>query len=153
MKVESLPVDKDGNGARLRTLTFDEADALMLANAMLIASNTAMMGQADKAQARLNHYRDQFLALCPAEARLFRKGTDVAEIAIAMATAPSWRVTRERPTWRSFGGTQVVVHVQDAAWHTSDDADDETYEAICRMLENIAPMSCVRECNDTAMAD
>lgn len=153
MKVDPLPLDEEGNGARLRTLTFDSADAYMLARAMMLASNTAMMSQANDAQARLKYYRDQFLSLCPPEAKLFRQNTDVCEIAIAMSKESQWTIARERPEWRNWGGAPAVVRVGSGRWQTGEDVDDATFDAIIAMLDEMAPMNCVRQSPKTTGND
>lgn len=43
-----LPIDTDGNGSRLATLTYDVADAPMLIHALAIGANT-VINQIDRA--------------------------------------------------------------------------------------------------------
>ena len=47
------PIDETGNGERLRTLTFDIADAAMLMSAAMIGGNSIMMCGRGKAEQRM----------------------------------------------------------------------------------------------------
>lgn len=139
-----LPIDTSGNGARLRTIEFDEADAFMLARAMMIASNTALMSGGHVALRRLNHYRDQFLALSPDDAKLLDQDTDLCEIAIAVASHPAWTIhrIREREWSRTF---RVVVSVAGDRWKSSNLVGDTEFDAIKALVESIAPPGCIHE--------
>lgn len=84
-----LPIKTEGNGANLRTLTFDFADAPMLFAGMRLAANTVMMSghEREKAERRLRHYQQMFLEACPPGFANFKREEDIATIAIEMMDA------------------------------------------------------------------
>lgn len=57
-KLEELPIDTAGNGQRMRTMTFDIADAAMLYSAMQIGANTVMMCGSGPATERMLYYKN-----------------------------------------------------------------------------------------------
>ena len=82
-----LPIRTEGNGANLRTLTFDFADAPMLFAGMRLAANTVMMSSKTNAERRLRHYQQMFLEACPPGFDKFKVEEDIATIAITMMDA------------------------------------------------------------------
>lgn len=138
-----LPIASDGNASRLRSIEFDEADALMIASALLIATTTARMGGGTESARRLAHYRQQFLSFVPASADLLDRRTDVCEIAIAADASPEWTLHRVRDDrWRDT--YKAVITIGDRYWLSKYDCDDAKFEAIAKLVETIAPFSCVR---------
>ena len=143
MTTDDLPTDFAGNGARLRTLTYDEADAAMMAHAMMLAATRAMMHGAPTAQGRLNFYRTQFLAEMPDEARALHD-LDMCAVAVAMSDAATWTLTRipDQYAYGTRGPTHVEVLVGNGRWRTRDPMDDERYGRFRAMLEGLAPSTC-----------
>jgi hypothetical protein len=141
---KELPIDVTGNGQRMRTIQFDEADALMISHALLIGANTAMMHPRchGSAEQRLRHYMSQFLKLAPPGARHFDSGETIAEIAIAMNSAENWSIRRVKArSWSSDFGAEVAVgDITWSVWRVTEDQLEEMITAI----ETFAPLTCVR---------
>lgn len=124
-------------------MEFDRADALMLAHAMLIASNTAMMNRNDQGKDRLSFYREQFLKLVPAGAHHFRSDEDFAEVAIAMSSHDAWTIHRV------YGASyekkfEAVVTVGKQSWNAWR-VDETEFAEIIAAIESVAPLSCQRK--------
>lgn len=142
-KSDPLPIDLGGNGSRIETMEFDRADALMLAHAMLIAANTAMLNRNDQGKNRLSFYREQFLKLVPAGAHHFRSDEDFAEIAIAMSSHDVWTIHRVHGAYyeKKF---QAVVTVGKKSWYAWR-VDDAEFAEMIEAIKSIAPFSCQRK--------
>lgn len=135
-----------GNGRRMRTIEFDEADAPMLAAAMRLAAGTCLTyGERQaKARARFQHYRRLFLDLAPREAALFRDEEDWCEIAIAMDTADFFEVSWMKGEWPDYDKGRAIVRVGDRSWQTGY-STAVTQEASIRLtvaLGAMAPVNC-----------
>lgn len=140
---EDLAPDRNGNGERMRVLEFDAADAMMLAHAMMIAANTAMMGGGTgTAERRLRHYRTEFLKLAHPGARHLRREEDIAEIAIAMTDADRWSIHRIKK-YSSDSNFAVEVRVGNSSWGAWS-VTEQQYREIVAAIEEVAPMSCMR---------
>ncbi len=147
-----LPLDDAGNGSRLRTITIDEADAYMLARAMMIASNTAMMSGAGTGLRRLNHYRELFLSLAPPAAKLMRNSTDVCELAVALAEAESWSIHRELNwSWDKTG--YGYVSIGNRHWGTKEPVSQEEVASIVEMITHLAPLGAVQITREDVLID
>lgn len=138
-----LDIDRSGNGSRISTLEFDEADAFMLAHAMSIAVNMAMMSHAPEALRRLQHYKALLREIAPPDAKLLDRDTDLCEIVIASARAPHWTIhrVREREWSREF---RAVVTVDDRTFTSASLIGDEEFGRIASMLERMVPLTCPR---------
>jgi len=138
-----LPLDENGNGARLRTLVFDSADAPMLKRAMSLAAATAMMSGGTTSIQRLKHYQAEFERETHPGAKFMRRETDVTEIAIIATAVPTWSVHRLfRETWsKEFTG---VVTVGTRRFESEYSINEAQFEAIIEMLTEVLPLSCER---------
>jgi hypothetical protein len=136
-----------GNGRRMRTIEFDEADAPMLAAAMRLASATALMYGAsqERARERYQQYRRLFLQFAPPEAAMFRNAQDWCEMAIEMDTAPDFELIWKPEGWPNQAKGRVSVRIGERVWRT--DADPmlrEGMEGLAAALEAMAPAGCIR---------
>jgi hypothetical protein len=141
---DELPIDATGNGHRMRTMQFDEADALMISHALLIGANTAMMHSACRgsAEQRLRYYRRQFLELVPPGAMHFDADETIAEIAIAMSAADTWSIRRVKErSWSSNFGAEVTVGK--ITWPVYRVTEEQLTEMIAA-IEAFAPLNCTR---------
>jgi hypothetical protein len=138
-----LDIDRSGNGSRIRTLEFDEADAAMLAYAVSVAAGTAMMSRSPEAVRRLQHYKTLLREIAPPEAKLLDRETDLCEIVIASGRAASWTIhrIREREWSSSF---RAVITVDDRIFTSSSLIGEADFGRILGMLEGIVPMTCPR---------
>jgi len=148
--MSELPLDKNGNGDRIRTLEYDIADAPMLAHAMMIAANTAMMCGGGKAENRLHHYKKQFLDTSPAGAKHLRREEDLCDIAIAMAAADTWSIHRSK-RWSSDKDGEALITVGNRRWETWK-ISDEAYAELVQGLVQIAPCRCERIAREDEIA-
>jgi len=134
-----------GNGRRMRTIEFDEADAPMLAAAMRLAAGTALTyGEAQaRARQRFKHYRELFLQFAPAEAAMFQDEETWCEIAIAMDHADFFQVTWEKRRWPEDGG-RATVTVGQRCWTTgySIRVTQEDSVRLAAALSAMAPIGC-----------
>lgn len=144
-----LPVNSEGNGANLRTLTFDIADAPMLFAAMMIAGNKAMMGNSGKAENRLRHYQEMFLQACPAGFRKFPDEEDISSIAIAMMDAETCtaQILHEHSWDKSVC---LKIAIGDQNW-TTNYVDRSDVPEMIECLKEIAPMTCAIETLEDAV--
>lgn len=136
-----------GNGRRMRTIEFDEADAPMLAAAMRLASATALMYGAsqERARERYQHYRRLFMQFAPPEAALFRNAQDWCEIAIEMDTAPDYELIWTACRWPDHRNGTVAVRVGRRTWRTdAEPMPREDMEKLAAALDAMAPLSCTR---------
>ena len=138
---EELPVDQSGNGERLRTLTFDFADAAMLYHAASIAASTIMMCGGGKAQARMLHYRAKFLEACPPGYQHFKHEEDIANIAIAMLDADKCTFQRIRKSYRDQT-YDVAVQIGEKKWSSNLGIEHAETNEMLNCLKAIAPMNC-----------
>ena len=142
-----LPIRTEGNGANLRTLTFDFADAPMLFAGMRLAANTVMMSSKNKAERRLRHYQQMFLEACPPGFDKFKDEEDIATIAIAMMDADLCTAQCiQEHSWDSDVWLQVEVGgIRCIAGRVAK----TDVPAMVACLREIAPMSCeVRHLDD-----
>jgi hypothetical protein len=135
-----LPIDEKGNGERLKTLTFDFADAAMLYHAVLIGKNTVMMCGGGKATDRMQYYERMFREACPPGYQHFRREEDLANIAIAMMDADACLVKATR-RYQSSDEHEVDVIIGKRKWNVSRLGNDQLTE-IVSCLKAIAPMNC-----------
>lgn len=135
-----------GNGRRMRTIEFDEADAPMLAAAMRLAAGTALMygGRQEKARERFQYYRQLFLQIAPPEAAMFRDEEDWCEIAIAMDDATSFDVAWKEGEWPHRDQGRATVIVGDRVWETGygNSVTREDSVRLARVLAEMAPLGC-----------
>src|SRR3546814_20316368 len=87
------------NGRTKVMLEFDASDLPMLAEALGLARNTAMMNGQPVAQKRLETLRKMVDAMIPAGARLF-DGEVWSEICLAMYNGEDWDVSIHRTSCR-----------------------------------------------------
>lgn len=142
MDRNQIPVERRGNGAQIRTLTYDASDSLMLAHAMLIASTRAMMSGSEQAHMRLNHYREQFLQALPEGADAF-SDTDMSEIGLAAAEASAWRLDRPL-AWRERSA-RATLTMDGRSWRTKEDVDDQAMDTIRTLMSAITPSNAREE--------
>lgn len=135
-----------GNGRRMRTIEFDEADAPMLAAAMRLAAGTALTYGASQARARqrFKHYRELFLKFAPPEAGMFQEEETWCEIAIAMDDADSFSVTWGKGRWPDYDQGRAIVTVGDRSWATgySVKVTQEDSVRLAAALSEMAPIGC-----------
>jgi hypothetical protein len=135
-----------GNGRRMRTIEFDEADAPMLAAAMRLAAGTALTyGEAQaRARQRFKHYRELFLQFAPPEAAMFQDEETWCEIAIAMDHADCFEVAWEKGRWPDYGQGRATVTVGRRAWATgySVKVSREDSVRLATALSEMAPIGC-----------
>ena len=135
-----------GNGRRMRTIEFDEADAPMLAAAMRLAAGTALTyGEAQaRARQRFKHYRELFLQFAPPEAAMFKDEETWCEIAIAMDHAESFEVSWEKGQWPEYENGRATVTVGRHAWATgySTRVTREDSVRLAAALSQMAPIGC-----------
>lgn len=154
MNKEPLPVDKQGNGSRIKTLEFDEADAYMLMRALSIAVNTAMMCSGKESVQRLTYYKEQLRQFAPSCANRLRRPEDLCEIAILATTVETWSVYRVRERqWSSRART--VIKIGNRFFASSDLFDDEStyHQEIVDMIKNIVPLTCSKEDHDDVIGN
>lgn len=109
-RLEPIPIDVSKNGSKIRTFEFEEADALMIVKALSIAINTAMMGGGQQSIGRLRYYKQKMMSHVPEGGTLFKRDTDLSEIAICSTAAPTWSHYRikEREWSNRFRGVIMV---------------------------------------------
>ena len=140
---DPLPIDEQGNGSRIRTMAFDEADAPMLMRAMSLAAATALCCSGQESIGRLKFYQAQFAAFAPPAAALLGRETDLCEIGIATATAEYWTIHRIREfDWSKRFRTIVIVG--DRRFRSAELTDEDGCAAIAAMVADVAPLSCIR---------
>lgn len=132
-------LNKSGNGSRIRSIEFDLADAPVIAHALMIAANVAMMGQTEDSEARLRFYRDQFLAVAPPGHKHLKSEEHLCDIAIQMDQSPTWSIHRMNERWSEKGYS--IITVGEHAWETYNLTMDE-HEALSNCIASIAPLSC-----------
>src|SRR3546814_15586650 len=87
------------NGRTKVMLEFDASDLPMLAEALGLARNTALMNGQPVAQQRLETLRRMVNAMVPAGARIF-DGEVWSEICLALYDGGDWKVSIHRHSWR-----------------------------------------------------
>ncbi len=146
MKIEPLP-PVVGNGRRMRTIEFDEADAPLLMAAMRLAAATALTYGAGqrKARARLKHYQEMFRDMAPPEASMFQHEAAWCEIAIAMDSATEFVVRWHEGRWPDHASGRASVTVGDRRWETgySEPVTRERCRLLAAALDEMAPPGCV----------
>jgi len=138
--LESLPIDENGNGERLRTLTFDIADAAMLYHAAMIATTTVGMGGGGKAEERMRYYKSKFLEACPAGHKHFKREEDIANIAIVMMDADQCTIQRIKEYSRS-PKQSFEIKIGNKKWDNWNLTEEDVGEVIA-CLKEIAPLTC-----------
>ena len=141
-----LPIDESGNGERIKSLSFDFADAAMLYHAVLIGGNTVMMGNGGKALQRMRYYEEKFREACPPGYKHFRREEDIANIAIAMMDAEKCHVIRTRRYSDSTEG-ELKIKAGKVAISTFVLKNEFLEEAI-ECLRLICPITCEIEIED-----
>lgn len=145
MDDDALP-PKGGNGRRMRTIEFDEADAPLLMAAMRLAAATVFTYGPDHRQSmrRLQHYQELFQQFAPPEAEMFDNEMIWAEIAIAMDTSDSFQVTWQKGSWPDHARGRATVTIGERSWQTGYrvGVTQEQATELARALEEMAPMSC-----------
>ena len=147
-KTEPLPIP-EGNGRRIRTIEFDEADAPLLMAAMRLSASTARLYGTNqrKAMARLKYYQQIFMSFAPPESRFFSEEADWCEIAIEMENASGFSVEWEKGSWPDYEKGRATVTIGKRKWSTSyhDKITQEQAEKLAEVLEEMAPAGCLRE--------
>lgn len=138
--LEPVPINENGNGERLRTLTFDIADAAMLYHAAMIAVTTVGMCGGGKAAERMRYYKSKFLESCPAGFKHFKREEDVANIAIAMMDAKQCTVQRIKEYSKSPKQSFEII-IDKRKWDNWNLTEEDVNEAIA-CLREIAPLTC-----------
>lgn len=138
--MSELPVDETGNGERLRTLTYDFADAAMLYSGMMIAANTVLMCGGGKAENRMRYYQQKFREACPPGFEHFKREEDIANIAIAMMDAEKCTFQRVK-RWSSDKDASVEIRIGDKKWDNWSKPIEEC-DAMLSCLEAICPLNC-----------
>jgi hypothetical protein len=134
------------------TLEFDVCDLPMLAHAMAIARNTALMCSAPKAKARAEEIRQQFEALIPEAARVFDDGFGFSwsEIGQALLTheGDDVSVAVEPPDWRKDRWWDekgyIVVRVGAKSWKSEDNrhpVGGDAVKAVAALVEELRPLA------------
>lgn len=138
-----LPLDASGNGTRLRTMTYDAADAPMLAYAMSLAASTAFVCNGKTSINRYKHYQGEFAQEAHPGAKFLKRETDLCEIAIIASAVPTWSIhRRQNQTWsRDFTG---VITIGTRTFESDYSIDEEKYQAIIAMLVEVLPLTCER---------
>jgi hypothetical protein len=138
--MSELPIDESGNGERLRTLTFDFADAAMLYHAAMIGGNTVLMCGGGKAENRMRYYQNKFREACPPGFEHFKREEDIAVIAIAMMDAE--RCTFQKiKRWPDDKEAKVEIAIGDRKWGNWGLTLEQCDEMLS-CLKAICPMSC-----------
>ena len=138
--MSELPIDESGNGERLRTMTYDFADAAMLYHAMLIGGNTVLMCGGGKAEQRMRYYQNRFREACPPGFERFKREEDIANIAIAMMDAE--RCTFQRiKNYSSDKDASVKITIGEKTWDNWSKPLSECDEMLS-CLKAICPMTC-----------
>lgn len=145
-----LPIDADGNGTRLATFIYDLADAPMLIHALAIGANTVMMCGGGQAQHRMRWYRDQIAATAPPGWQHLPREEDLANIAIAMATAQRWSIHRKM-RWTSDKTAPTIITVGDHEWTTFRLTAAE-HDELAACIAAIAPITCEHVARDNDVA-
>lgn len=138
--MSELPVDESGNGERLRTLTYDFADAAMLFAMARLGAATIMMCGSGKAENRMRHYQQKFREACPPGFEHFKREEDIANIAIAMMDAEKCTFQRVK-RWSSDKDASVEIRIGDKKWDNWSKPIEEC-DAMLSCLEAICPLSC-----------
>jgi hypothetical protein len=99
---------------------FDVTDLPMLAHALMIARNTAMMCGNKQAEARLESLRECVDALIP-EGALVLDAFDWAEIGMALPKAQEVEVRIDKASWRGswYREGHITVDVDGKTWSTN----------------------------------
>lgn len=125
------------------TIEFDIADLTIIADALMIGRNTAMMYSNKVAEKRMERLREMFETLAPKEAQYFGRH-DFTELCIALRGAKVWDVEFESK-WGYFDC--IIVTIDDKKWKT-DCRDikrgDGKLEEIVEFMEEFAPLSAER---------
>lgn len=123
------------------TLSFELADLPMLASAIAIGRNEALMSNRPRQRDRLEAIRKQFDAAIPPAARAFGR-YDFCDIVIAVGEGKPYEVrTERRDGWLSEH--DVTVTVDGRTYKARDvpkDGHNAVAAAILAMLDEIAPL-------------
>lgn len=136
-----IALTEQGNGPRRRSIEFDQADAYMLARAMVTASGVGLMSGSATGLRRLKYYRDLFLEMAPGAAKLFARDADVAEIVMAMDTEATWSSVRVRE-YRWNREMRTIIKCGKRQWQSRDQISEEAHNSIIAMLCDLSPLSC-----------
>jgi hypothetical protein len=140
VKITPVPIDESGNNERLKTFTFDEADAPMLMRAISVGIATAMMCGGKESIGRMKYYKEQLSQFCPA-AKYLDQETDLCEIVIAGTKSPTWSIQRvKRHHWSDQFKGKITVGDRSFSlpWHTTE----KEIVALTEMLTHILPLTC-----------
>lgn len=149
--LDPLPLDESGNGNRLRTLVYDEADAPMLMYAMSLAAGTALVCEGRTSINRLKHYQAEFAKTAHPAAEFMDRNTDLCEIAIIASAVPKWSIHRVRHNTYS-NDFMAVVTIGTRTFKSEYTIDEKKFEAIITMLIETLPLSCERIAADDVPA-
>lgn len=139
--MSELPVDESGNGERLRTLTFDFADAAMLYYSTMIGGNTVLMCGGGKAEQRMRHYQNKFREACPPGYQHFKREEDLANIAIMMMDAEKCTFQKVK-NYSSSKEMEARVVIGDKIWGSEWNLSAEQADEMLSCLRAICPMTC-----------
>jgi len=145
------------NNRLKRTLEFDLADAPMLVGALSIAACTAKMCGFSKAAERLREYQKLVKEFSPPASDLFDDEA-WAEIGMELSSAKTFKVTIDKLRWEQgefnhWSGGAIVIEIGERRWYDRRMCDRfkpgaVEVEAVCRALQEIAPMDCVGSFDD-----
>jgi len=144
--MSELPIDESGNGERLRTLTYDFADAAILWSAAMIGANTILMCSGGKAENRMRYYQQKFREACPPGFEHFNREEDIANIAIMMMDADKCTFQRIK-RWSSDKDAAVEITIGEKKWNNWSKPLKECEEMLT-CLRAICPMTCEIEVLD-----
>jgi len=164
----------EDNKRGMRTLEFHEADAMMLAHALMLHATRAWMANNSRAMERLETYRARFEELIPAAARIFDENV-WSEMAMALEHAASFSVDLVPPAGSSGfwhgGRIEVVLEPREDApqaplsregglpaksryqWRFRSDkndipAGDPAIAEVFDILSELAPVGCEGKLDD-----
>lgn len=138
--MSELPISEEGNGERLRTLTYDFADAAMLYSAAMIGANTVMMCAGGKAEQRMRYYQRKFLEACPPGYQHFQREEDIANIAIALMDAEACTFQKIKDYSSSKDAVAKIV-IGEHSWESWSKTSAECDEMLS-CLREICPLTC-----------
>jgi len=130
------------------TVEFELSDLAMVADAFMIARNTAMMCGNAKAQERLEQLRRMIDEMVPKEARIFNRYC-WSEIGMALRTAKQWRVCIVKSNWRRRWETTgyLGVEVDGRGWHSKEigySMQSAAFTAVGAVLDGLAALDAER---------
>lgn len=114
-------------------MTFELADLPMLASALSIGRNTAMMYHRERQKLRMEEYRKAFEEAIPYAARVFSP-YDFCDIVLAISEGASYEVRAERRTY--YSDHDVIATVGDRSYRSKDQYR-EGHEAVVQAVREL----------------